>query len=659
MKYFGYAGCILYVDLTTGEIRKEPLDIEFAKKYLGGGGFSNRLAASIADPLVDPLSPENVMVYAPGALCGTLAPGASKLRLTYKQPATNTWGSGAGSGAMGLMMKAAGYDAVVITGKSAKPVYLLIEDNPKICDATGIWGLDLVEATKALWEKHNFCSVHAIGTAGENLVKIAFGLVDMRSSLGRGGLGAVMGSKNLKAVVTRHGSKGIKIYDPKRFMKIVNEIYKPMVEDPLRQAWREHGVLIGWPSWAKGGFAYKNASKYLTEKDAIKLYDPVEFYKTIAKTRLACATCPVGDKGRFDIIAGEFSGRQVLVSELLQELVSTGIKMEVGADYNKRLVMLDTADRYGIDIMELAWLLDWVVELQERGILTKKDTDGMELKRDFNTVMTWMEKISKREGFGDILAESWIEAIKRIDRGCEKYAIHCKGLAPAFLEGRLNFGPEAFEEIINPRGATAVTAESPAILPMKPLDKVWRHCDRMRLSEDIKDKIFEVPDEFDLALFTRRVEDWFQFYTALGICARQQIQQRYNFMTMYNLYLATTGINLTEDEILSVGERIINLERGINALAGLSRKDDKVPDRWFEPIETIEGKEPKITKSLSNYYHTRELTREDTEKILDKYYADRGWDVEKGIPTEEKLRELGLEDIAEKLWGNYRKIVGG
>jgi aldehyde:ferredoxin oxidoreductase len=546
------------------------------------------------------------------------------------------------------MIKAAGYDAVVITGKAPKPVYLLIQDDPEICDATGIWGLDLCEATKALWEKHNFCSVHTIGTAGENLVKFSFGMVDKRSSLGRGGLGAVMGSKNLKAVVARAGSKGIKIYDPKRFMKIVNELYKPMVEDQLRQAWREHGVLIGWPSWAKTGFAYKNASKYLTEKDAVKLYDPAEFYKTIVKTRLACATCPVGDKGRFDIVAGEFSRREVLAAELLQEIVSTAIKMEIGTDYNKRLVLLDTADRYGIDILELAWLLDWAVELQERGILTKKDTDGMELKRDFNTTMTWMEKISKREGFGDILAEGWIGAIKRISRGCEKYAIHCKGLAPAFLEGRVNFGPEAFEETINSRGATAVTAESPAILPMKPLDKVWRHCDRMNLSEEVKDKIFEVPDEFDLPLFTRRVEDWFQFYTALGICARQQIQQRYNFLSMCNLYLAATGIDISEQEILGVGERIINLVRGINALAGLSRKDDKVPDRWFVPLETIE--EPKITRPLMDYYRTRELSKDDTEEILNKYYADRGWDVEKGVPTKEKLLELGLGDIAERLW---------
>jgi aldehyde:ferredoxin oxidoreductase len=430
-------------------------------------------------------------------------------------------------------------------------------------------------------------------------------------------------------------------------MGIVNQIYRPMVEDPLREVWREHGVLIGWPTWAKGEFSYRNWSKLFPAEKALELYEPGEFYKTILKTRLACTACPVGDKSRYDIIAGEFSGKEVLASEILQEIAAVTIKMDLGTDYNKRLIILDTADRYGLDIFEITYLLDWVIDLQERGILTKKDTDGMELKRDFDTVMTWMEKISKREGFGDVLADGWLGAIQRIGRGCDKYAVHCKGTAPAYMDARINFGPEAFEECINPRGATAVAAESPSILPMRPLEKIWRHCDRMRISEEAREKIFDTPDEFSLPLFTRRVEDWYQFYTTLGICARQQIQMRYNFMSMYNLYLAATGMDVSEEEMLGVGERIVNLQRGFNALHGLSRKDDKFPEKWFEPLETIE--EPKRRKPLTDYYRKVELTREDVEKIFDEYYADRGWDVKKGIPTKEKLIEVGLEDIAERL----------
>ena len=646
MEYYGYAGSILHVNLTTGEIRKEPLDIEMARKYIGGGGLADRLIADHADLKVDPLSPENVIVYAPGALCGTMAPGASKLRFVTKQPATNSWGAGGGSGALGYMIKSAGYDALVITGRAAKPVYLLVEEDPEICDADGIWGLGLGEATKALWEKHNFCSVHTIGKAGENQVKFAFAVIDKRSSLGRGGGGAVMGSKNLKAVVVRAG-KGVKIADPEKFMSIVNEVYKPMVEDPLREAWREHGVLIGWPTWAKGGFSYRNFSKYAPEEKVAALYDPAEFYKTITKTRLACSTCPVGDKGRFDIVEGEFKGRKVLVSELLQEIVSTAIKMDIGADYNKRLVLLDTADELGLDILEVTFLLDWCIELQDRGILTKEDTDGIELIRDFDNVMLWMEKIAKKEGFGAVLAEGWIGAIEKIGRGCEKYAFHCKGLAPAFMDPRLNFNPESLEQTICPRGATAVTAESPAILPMRPLDKIWRHCDRMRIDEDAIDGIFEEPDEFSIPRMTRHVEDWFQFYTSLGICARQQIQMRHDFTSICDLYFAATGFEIPEEEMLKVGARIVTLERALNAVLGFSRKDDVFPERWFEPIESIEGE--KIKKPLTDYYHTKELVPEDMEKMYDDFYTERGWDVKTGIPTKETLVEAGLEDMAERL----------
>ncbi|OIN94943.1 MAG: hypothetical protein AUJ48_04175, partial [Deltaproteobacteria bacterium CG1_02_45_11] len=457
----------------------------------------------------------------------------------------------------------------------------------------------------------------------------------------------VMGSKNLKAVVARAGKKGITVADPVKFMSIINELYRPMVEDPLREAWREHGVLIGWPTWAKGGFSYRNFSKYAPEEKVAQLYDPGEFYKTIVKTRLACATCPVGDKGRFDIVAGEYKGKEILVSELLQEIVSTAIKMDIGPDYNKRLVILDTADRYGLDILEFTFMLDWIIDLQERGIVTQEDTDGIELTRDFDTVMAWMEKIAKREGFGDVLAEGWFGAIAKIGRGCEKYAVHCKGLAPAFMDPRINFNPESFEETLNPRGSAAVTAESPAILPMMPLDKIWRHCDRMCLSEDAMEEIFEIPDEFSVPLLTRHVEDWFQLYTALGICARQQIQMRHDFTSMRDLYIAATGWDVSDEDMLKVGERVMNLERAINAVIGFSRKDDKFPEMWFKSIEAVE--DPNIKKTLTDYYHTKELTPEDVEKMYDDFYTGRGWDVATGIPTRDKLVEVGLDDMAARL----------
>ncbi|MDY7035364.1 MAG: aldehyde ferredoxin oxidoreductase C-terminal domain-containing protein [Thermodesulfobacteriota bacterium] len=647
MEYFGYAGCILHINLTSEDIRKEPLDMELAKKFIGGFGLNNILAYNYTKPDIDALSPENTIVLGAGALGGTVAPGIVKSSLTTKQPMTNSIGTGQGGGGMGCILKLAGYDHVIITGKASRPVYLLIEDEPKILDADHLWGKDMVDTTRALWKEHDPCSVYTIGTAGEKLVRPSVGFVDLVGSLGRGGMPAVLGSKNLKAIVARPGERGIRIKDPVKFMTIVDEIQKPMVEDPLRPAWREHGVLIGWPTWAKGGFNYRNYTTYLSEKESLACYDPDKFYSSVRKILLTCPTCPVGDKGYWEIFKGEHAGLGHFGSELLQMAIIGGVRLELLDEYNKGIKLMDMANRFGIDLIEASSLLSWYVELQDRGILTAEDTDGVELKNDYDSFKMILEKINNREGLGDILADGRFEAMKKIGRGCEKYAVHCKGLDPLFLDPRITFNPEAFEQVINPRGATAVTAEGPLILPMRTSDKVWRHCDRMHISDEIKERIFDSPEEFNTGMFTRYLEDWYHFYSCLGVCARQQVHQRYNFEYMYDLFTAATGMDISEEEILKVGERVVNTVKALNVREGFSRKDDIFPDRWYEPMRSL--KYPEIEKTLMDYYETKERDKEDIEKMKNEYYAERGWNVKKGIPTREKLEEIGLGDLAQDL----------
>ncbi|MDY7035622.1 MAG: aldehyde ferredoxin oxidoreductase C-terminal domain-containing protein [Thermodesulfobacteriota bacterium] len=646
MEYFGYAGCILHVDLTSGDIHKEPLDIALVRKFIGGFGLNNILAYKHIEPGVDAFSSGNALVLGAGALGGTLAPGMVKSALTTKQPVNNCIGTGQGGGAMGCMLKLAGYDHIIIKGKASRPVYLLVDDEPRIIDAGQLWGKDLVESTKVLWKAHDPCSVYTIGTAGENMVRPSVGFVDLVGSLGRGGMPAVLGSKKLKAIVARPGNKGIKIKDPQKFMAIVDEIQKPMVEDPLRPAWREHGVLIGWPSWAKGGFSYRNYRTFLSEDESLSLYNPEKFYSTIKKTLLTCPTCPVGDKGYWEIYNGEFTGLGHFGSELLQEVIACGVKMEIGDDHNKRIKLLDMSNRFGIDIMEASSILNWCVELQERGILTLEQTDGVELKNNFDTFKMILEKMNRREGFGDVLAEGRLGAITRIGKGCEKYAVHNKGLE-LFMDPRINFNPESFEQTLNPRGSTGVTAESPLILPMRPSDKIWRHCDRMHLNEETKERIFDSPVEFNPGMFIRYLEDWYHFYSCLGVCARQQVHQRYNFEYMHMLLTAATGMDISEKELLAVGERVVNTVKALNVREGFSRKDDVFSEKLYEPMRSV--KHPEIEKSLTDYYGIETRTEEDIEKMKDEYYAERGWNVEKGIPTKEKLEEIGLADIAQDL----------
>ena len=648
MTVYGFAGKVLRVDLTEEHIWEEQLDMEMARSYLGGPGLNTRLAYPLLKPSADPLSPENVIVLGTGLLAGTIVPGASRFYATTKQPMTNSIGTAVGSGRMGHMLKLAGYDNVIITGKAAKPVYLLLADEPMICNAEWLWGKDLVETTLALWEKHDFCGILATGTAAEKLVRMAFAFTDLVGTCGRGGLGAVMGSKNLKAVVARPGSRGIQVADPEKLMSIVEPIYRAMVEeDPLRPLWREHGVLIGWPTWAKSGWPANNFSTMPSEEALRDLYLPEKFYASIEKTLLTCASCPVGDKGYWEITNGQFKGLGHFGSELLQEILPCGLEMRMGSDHNKRLKALDTANRYGFDIVSVIHLISWCVELQERGILSKEDADGVQLKRDYDTLMLMMDKINKREGFGDVLADGWTGAIHRIGKGCEKYAVTIKGLEAFYGDPRLSFDPGAFEQVINTRGACAVAAESPLVLHLRTSDKIWRHCERMGLSDDIRDDILDSPLEFDLAKLTRHVEEFYQFYSSVGFCARQQVQQQYRFDIMYELINAVTGMEISWEEAHRIGERTMNILKAINVREGFSRKDDKFPDKWYEPLKSEE--DPEQQRPLMDYYRTKELDQSDIEQLLDDYYTARGWDVKRGVPTKDKLTELGLDEAANEL----------
>jgi aldehyde:ferredoxin oxidoreductase len=237
MEYYGYAGNILYVDLSSGRIRKEPLDISIAEKFIGGWGINYRLIWDLLKPGTDPLSPDNPIIIGAGPLIGTLC-GGGKIQGTTKfaLPATEDGrhyvaSASGGSSRFGIWMKNAGYDHLVITGRAPSPAYLkIIDDDIEICDARDLWGsTDIYKASDDLCRRYPDCGVIAIGQGGENLVRNSMAIVDKRAHFGRGGLGAVMGSKNLKAVIT-YGTKGIKIADTKRFMKTIKRLYGQLSE---------------------------------------------------------------------------------------------------------------------------------------------------------------------------------------------------------------------------------------------------------------------------------------------------------------------------------------------------------------------------------------------------------------------------------------------
>ncbi|MDY6912685.1 MAG: aldehyde ferredoxin oxidoreductase C-terminal domain-containing protein, partial [Chloroflexota bacterium] len=611
---------------------------------------TNRLAYDIIKPDTEPLSPENAIILGAGPFAGTPIPGSGKVMATTKFPMTKAIGTAVGGGSLGPMMKFAGYDHVIITGRAEKPVYLKLDEKPEIIDAGDLWGKDIFETTDVLWNRHGTgprgtCSVFAIGAPGEKQIYFSLGLVDKIGHLGRGGMAAVVGSKNLKAIVACPSDKGIKVADPDKVMELIQTIYQRIRTDPLFDRWVKDGVRIGWAGWCKGeGFAKNNWREIYSGSEARKLYDSDRFHDIFRYRPLCCFGCPLADKAFCEVKQGEFQGLKTYFSEYLQYNLAFSIYSDLRDDYNKIMKCADYANREGLDVLTLSVMLGFLTELYERGIVTKEDTGGIEPKLgDFDTVMQVMHQMANREGIGALTADGWQGLFDRFP-GSEKYAVVIKGQEQGHMDIRPSFGPEGFDFIIEPRGPNGPNAEGPTVLPQRTSDKVWKHCDDIGVPQEIREKMFDTPSVFSTPLFALYLQDWFQLLSALDICVRQQIAMRYDIENLTELYTAVTGFEMNPTELQKTGARILNLIKALNVREGFDRKDDTFPDRWFEPLQA-EGKEVR----LMDYYRKRELNRDDLNAMLDEYYTERGWDVKKGIPTRETLTELGMRDIAEDL----------
>ncbi|MEX2705454.1 MAG: aldehyde ferredoxin oxidoreductase family protein [Candidatus Freyrarchaeum guaymaensis] len=649
MEVFGYAGRILRVNLTDREWKAEPLDMSVAKKFIGGFGVNNWLAYNLIEPDVDPLSPENPIIVGAGPLVGTMAPSTSRVMVTTKLPINGAVASGSGSMGFAANMKWAGYDHLVITGRAESPVYLKIfDDDVEICAASDLWGRDLYETDDMLKKKyHGRCSVIATGQAGENLVRYSFALVDKTATVGRGGLGAVMGSKNLKAIVAR-GTKGVGVKDGKRFMKNVDAMLERMKRYPLREFWQQYSFMAAWDViWNLYGFLHDNWSKPYPPEEANKRFGKERFHE-LKKRVIACPSCPIGDKEILEVKSGEYKGTTTPTSSYLNSLWFF-VNCE-DCDANQAVKALDKISRYGLDIITVSQVLDLFVGLYEKGIITKEDTGGLELRRDFKSLMGLVDKIAYREGFGDILAEGMVQAAKLVEKDIEKHVVHIKNLSIVFDPRNFGLGSMEFSQVVNPMGAHVACGGSPTYMPGSDAEKFRRHGQRMGQPEEAINRVFGHPTGLDIGRLTKFGEDWYSVLSSLGVCARGHINRFYTINICADFYSSATGVETNPQELAKAGERIWNLQRAINAREGFTRKDDRFPEKWFEPVES-EGK----TYQMMDYYRKTVITKEIAESFLDSYYDERGWNPKTGIPTEEKLAELGLEHVAEDL--KRRKLL--
>lgn len=646
MKLCGYVGKIVYVDLTTGRVRKENLDITLAKNFIGDFGIDAKLAYDLIKPGTAPFSPENVIIIGASPLAGTSIPSASRCHTFTKLPYSNTIAQGGGSMGFGSKLKYAGFDHLVITGRAEKPVYLtLLDGEVKICDANRLWGKDIFQTTDELWKNHGMkCSVLSIGQAGENLVMISLALIDKMGAVGRNGLASVMGSKNLKAIVVG-GKKGVRVADREKLDGVIAPVLERMLTWPHRPEflYLSHQMAdfdnIHRLMALRNNFREK--SDLATDRE---LYGPKVYLEDVKKYRAACPSCAIACRDVLEINKGEYKGLRTYAHGLVGRVMSIGLRMGV-EPLDKVVKCLDTLQRYGIDEKSFGGVMELAIDLFDRGIITKSDTDGLALQRGFDTIMKWGEKVAFREGFGDVLADGDAGIIRRFGEQCRPFAVSFKGV-DSHLDARPSkMGTLQFSMALEPRGhGKGGMFNIGKFDGNVSVEKYRGFCGFLSMTEEETDRIFDTPFKINIPRLTRHVEDYYSVASCLGTCIRVHIAQFYSIATLAQLYSATTGIEISARELKKAGERAWNVIRAANVREGFTRKDDKFPARWFEPMK---DKDKEIR--LMDYCETKFLTPEDMEGFLDDYYDERGWEVETGVPTKEKLVELGLEHVVEDL----------
>lgn len=645
MDYFGYAGKELYIDLTNGLVERRPLNLDMAVKFLGGMGLQLRRLYELLKPGTDPFSPENPIVIGAGPLTGTGAPGTPRFLATLKYPETGAIGSGAGAMRFGFMLKLAGYDHMIITGKASKPVYLkIVDDDIEICDASYLWGSDIVETTRNLWDIHRGCGAIAIGQAGEHSGRIAQTVCDLGASLGRGGLGGIMGSKNLKALVAI-GTGSIKIAEPERFKKARESLFERAKKYPYHSDVIRYGIMENWPNYS-AQFGYTKNRTVIPMLELIDKEVGFEAYKKLGKKAFGCPSCFIADKEIVEIPSGRFKGLKWFTPSYLNSaMLSTRLGIR---DSGEAVRFGEAADRFGIDQLGFSDLLDFIFTLYEEGTIKELDVGGLPLRRgDIDVILTWLEKTAYREGFGNVIADSWQGLMKVLGEDLiTKRTAVIKGREGIWDPRVSGLGTNEFAQLTYPRGPNAESGGSGLYKLNQPVETVRRHAERMGMSQEALDRCCDSPLKINIGRLVTSSEHWLAVFNSLGICNRHVNNRFYNIHIISELYSSTTGINLTPQELIKYSERIWNLFKMINVREGFSRKDDEPPEVWFQPIQTHEGKE----LYMMDYYKMKRLTRKDVIQWLNDYYDERGWAIEKGIPTKKKLLELELEDMVPDLY---------
>lgn len=606
----GYFMKVLHVDLSECKTHVEEVDEEFALKYIGGRGWGARLVWEHLKEDTDPLSPENIMVIAPGPLSGLYLPSSGKTSICSISPTTGIYGDSNIGGMFGVELRQAGFDAMVIKGKAPELSYLWIDDDDiQLKSAEKYAGMGSIETEHQLREDigDETVKVASIGPAGEKMVKMACITADWGRNAGRTGMGAILGSKNLKAIAIR-GTRDLPVADLERLTRISDKAYRKLSQHNLFEFWQRQGLMsvIDYANTAGIIPTHNFKDTHFEEADKIN-GDVMELEYKIGDT--ACFGCPMAC-GNVNLVKdGKYAGT-VIEGPEYETAAMFGSNVGV-SDFSAILRANYLCDEYGIDTITAGSLISVMIEAYEKDLVTLEDLDGMALNwGDDESIMEMIRKIAFREGVGDTLAEGAYGVIERWPQ-LAPIVNHVKGLDQSAYDARVAI-TMALGYATSDIGAHHARAWPVA----KELE--------MGCNWDLKEKA-------DLVIYHQTVRPLFDM---LGVCRLPWIELGFDENTYAEFFSAAVGIEFTLEELLKLSNDIYNLTRAINIRLGLTRDDDRPPERVFnDPIKT-------------GPHAGKVLDRDEFREILDIYYQRRGWDMD-GIPTDETLKASGLEDAIE------------
>ena len=610
---------ILRVDLSSSQTRVETVASNIVDKYIGGRGLGAYLLYREVPAKVDPLSPQNKLIFLNGPLVGSLVPGSNKVNVTFKSPLTGTYSYSLCGGHWGPALRAAGFDGVIIEGKAEQPTYLLINNGSvELRSAATLWGETIPRTEEAIrqelttrtertehGDQDGNLHIASIGPAGENLVKYACISSSLYREFGRGGGGAVMGSKNLKAIAVI-GSGDIGVCDPESMMEISAKLYRKLKASPKFEERHEYGTAELVDKINNLGFwSVRNFSEGFFDQ-GLKMEGPA-MKESIVVGNASCYSCPVAC-GKNTVVESDRYGIMKMEGPEFETIGLLGANCGI-SDWESLAKATEVCDSTGMDTMSAGACLSLAMECFERGIITKEDTGGLDLHfGNGSSVVTLLEMIAERRGIGAVLAKGVRAAAERF--GAPELAMHSKGMSPGAYDPRGAKGM-ALTYATSSKGAHHMFATTFG----------YEIASGNRLEEAGKGEL-QRNHQFSMCTVD-----------SIGMCSTMRIG--ISMEDMCEALRAVSGRDMSVEEMNLAAERIINLERMYNVRMGFSRKDDTLPKRFLS--ETMENGE-----SAGQTV--------DLEKLLDEYYQAMGW-YRNGIPSQSTLERLGLIELVEKTGG--------